>query len=359
METGKDEAIKQVLRKAHNKESITIAAFGGSITEGFYASSPEKSYAGIVRAWWENTFKDTRITYVNAGIGATDSYLGEHRVHRDILKHHPDFIVVDFTVNDHEKPFFEESYDRLMRTLLSVPDAPAILLLFMTMEDGTSAASLHKKVAARYDLPIIDYKTRVLSDIEEGKYTWQDISPDDIHPNDKGHEIAGGQICAYLDELYDQIKQEGELSENPDIDKKDSKIRWKVPDKTEILDNETIVPINAGGFEKADLHPHLHKGWVGTCKDEGLEFELSFANFGITYLKSVSGEFGKADILVDGVCVETLDGDFVGGFGDYGQSDRVYVSDEKKLHRVTIKVREPEKQDEKKVKFGVLALLVS
>ena len=359
METGRDEALKQVLRKAHNKESITIAAFGGSITEGFYASSPEKSYAGIVKAWWENTFKDTRITYVNAGIGATDSYLGEHRVHRDILKHHPDFVVVDFTVNDHEEPFFEESYDRLMRTLLSVPDAPAILLLFMTMEDGTSAASLHRKVAARYNLPIIDYKTKVLSDIEKGVYTWQDISPDDIHPNDKGHEIAGGQICAYLDGLYDQVKQETEPLKNTSGHSKDAKTEWEVPAKTEILDNEAIVPINAGGFVKADLHPHLHKGWVGTCNDEGLEFELSFANFGMTYLKSVSGEFGKADIFIDGVCVETLDGDFTEGFGDYGQSDRIYVSDEKKQHHVAIKVRKPEGQDEKKVKFGVLALLVS
>ncbi|MCH5281355.1 MAG: SGNH/GDSL hydrolase family protein [Lachnospiraceae bacterium] len=358
METGKDEAIKQVLRKAHNKESITVAAFGGSITEGFYASSPEKSYAGIVKAWWENIFKDTAITYVNAGIGATDSYLGEHRVHRDILKHHPDFMVVDFTVNDHEKPFFEESYDRLMRTLLSAPDAPAILLLFMTMEDGTSAASLHRKVAARYDLPVIDYKTRVLSDIEKGEYTWQDISPDDIHPNDRGHEIAGGMICSYLNELYDQVKREN-LAENSDDHKKATKIGWEVPAKTEILDNETISPVNTGGFIKADLHPHLHKGWVGTCKDAGLEFELSFANLGMTYLKSVSGGFGKADIFVDGVCVETLDGDFTGGFGDYGQSDRVYVSDEKKQHHVIIKVKEPEGQDEKKVKFGVLALLVS
>ena len=47
-----------------------------------------------------NAFPDTEVNYVNAGIGATNSYLAVHRVDNDLLAHKPDVVVVEFSVND-------------------------------------------------------------------------------------------------------------------------------------------------------------------------------------------------------------------------------------------------------------------
>lgn len=329
-----DSAVRAVIKKAMSGQPVTIAALGGSITEGFFSSVPEKSYAGIMANWWREKFPGVKINYVNAGIGATDSYLGLHRAGRDVLSYEPDFIIVDFTVNDTAEPFYEKSYERLIQTLLSAKSRPAVVLLFMTMEDGTNAQIFHSRVGEKYKLPMISYGNVVLAEIEAGQYKWADISPDDIHPNDKGHAIAGGLVCAYLDRVY------GECREGIG----------------EILDGESINPLNGNGWEKADLHPHLHNGWLGNSDGGDLEFELEFANFGMTYWKAVDGSFGKAEIYIDGNCEKVLDGNFPDGWGDFGRSDEVYVSDKKEKHHVAVGVLS---QEGKVMKFAVLALLVS
>lgn len=334
-ESADDSAVAAVMKKAAAGRPITVAALGGSITEGFHSSCPEKSYAGIMRKWWEDKFPGTKVRYINAGIGATDSYLGLHRARRDVLQEQPDFVIVDFTVNDQAEAFYEKSYERLIRTLLEAESRPAVVLLFMTMEDGTNAAAFHEKVGAKYNLPMLRYGDCVLRAIQAGEYQWSDISPDDIHPNDRGHAIAGKIVCDYLDFVYDTC----------------------VKDRAEgkLLDAACVEPAAAGGWKKADLHPHLHDGWLGSSLTGRLEFELEFANLGMTYFKSVDGTFGKAEIYVDGVCQKVLNGDFSGGWGDYGQSDEVYTSKERKKHHVEIKVTGAPEE----VKFGVLGLLVS
>jgi len=349
-----DSAVAGVMKKAAAGQSITIAALGGSITEGFHSSCPEKSYAGIMRKWWEDRFPHIRVKYVNAGIGATDSYLGLHRAERDVLQFQPDFIIVDFTVNDQAEEFYEKSYERLIRTLLAAKSSPAVVLLFMTMEDGTNAQEFHSKVGKKYKLPMISYGNVVLSQIKAGEYQWADISPDDIHPNDRGHAIAGGLVCHYLDHIYDTyiINKKECVTEQAE---KGADGVTLYAEKGRILDAADLCPISEGGWKKADLHPHLHNGWLGSSKAGSLEFELEFANFGITYLKSVDGTFGKAEIYIDGRCEAVLDGNFPDGWGDYGQSDEVYTSRSRKKHHVEIKVTETDKE----AGFGVLALLVS
>lgn len=345
-----DSAVAAVMKRAMSGHCVTVAALGGSITEGFFSSIPEKSYAGIMAKWWKETFPETEIRYINAGIGATDSYLGLHRAERDVLSHEPDFIIVDFTVNDTAEPFYEKSYERLVRTLLSAEKIPAVVLLFMTMEDGTNAQTLHAKVGEKYKLPMISYGNVVLAEIEEGEYKWSDISPDDIHPNDKGHEIAGGLVCAYLDRIYRECQ--GSMGEEvllpPVLMPKEGIGR--------ILDGENISPVSSDGWQKADLHPHLHHGWLGSSKAGSLEFELEFANLGLTYWKSIDGAFGKAEIYIDGSLAKILDGNFSGGWGGFGRSDEVYTSPSSKKHHIEIKALP---DGEKEMKFAVLALLVS
>lgn len=341
-ENSDDSAVEAVMKKAMSGQSITVAALGGSITEGFFSSEPEKSYAGIMAKWWKEKFPGIQVRYINAGIGATDSYLGLHRAERDILSYEPDFMIVDFTVNDTAEPFYEKSYERLIQTLLSSKSRPAVVLLFMTMEDGTNAQAFHSRVGEKYGLPMISYGNVVLAQIEAGRYRWADISPDDIHPNDRGHEIAGGLVCAYLDKIYNRCRT-----------------KLCPPPKEgigNILDGKSISPINQNGWEKADMHPHLHYGWLGDSEGGDLEFELEFANLGMTYWKAVDGSFGKAEIYIDGKCEKVLDGSFPDGWGDFGRSDEVYASGKKEKHHVAVRVLS---REEKVMKFAVLALLVS
>ena len=119
--------LEAVMRKAEAGQPITVAVIGGSITQGSSATKPENSYAAIMRRWWEETFPDTGITYVNAGIGGTDSYLGVHRMGPDLLEYKPDFVIVEYSVNDADTSFYKTTYENVVRRILTQENDPALL----------------------------------------------------------------------------------------------------------------------------------------------------------------------------------------------------------------------------------------
>ena len=90
--------LANVLRKAQRGEEVTIGFIGGSITEGYDASSKDNSYVSLVYKWWCEAFPLTKVNLVNAGVGGTSSYLGVHRVGEDMLSHNPDLVFIEFAV---------------------------------------------------------------------------------------------------------------------------------------------------------------------------------------------------------------------------------------------------------------------
>lgn len=95
-----------------------ICSIGGSITQGAKASKPEKNYGGVLAQWWQKTFPKAKIELVNAGIGVTGSNYGALRAQRDLLARRPDFVVVEYSVNDGDAQPFAETLEGLIRQVL-------------------------------------------------------------------------------------------------------------------------------------------------------------------------------------------------------------------------------------------------
>ena len=151
---GNTQRIAKVLKKAENKEAITLAYLGGSITQGSLSSSPETCYAAMTTKWWREQYPQTEITYVNGGIGGTTSQFGAARVDSDILAHEPDFVVIEFSVNDDNNLFFRETYEGLVRKIYSYKTAPAVLLVHnIFYEDGRNAQDQHENIGISGDCP--------------------------------------------------------------------------------------------------------------------------------------------------------------------------------------------------------------
>ena len=212
MNEGNKARLAHAMKKAMNGEEVTIGVIGGSITQGSSASSTSSCYASLFYNWWLTKFPDANINFVNAGIGGTNSYLGVHRVDEQLLSYKPDAVIVEFSVNDTDKTMNKYSYDSLVRKILSCDSNPAVMLLFTTMEDGTSLQDVHKEIGAAYDLPMLSYHDAVYPEVAAGNLVWRDISPDNIHPNDAGHDIIGQIVSRYLDGVYDSLD---DITEEP------------------------------------------------------------------------------------------------------------------------------------------------
>ena len=103
--------LKNCMKRAEEGQELTIGFLGGSITQGSLATEHENTYAYRVFSWWKEAFPNAAFHYVNGGIGGTDSLYGVSRAVTDVLMYQPDFVVVDFSVNDTADDFFQETYD--------------------------------------------------------------------------------------------------------------------------------------------------------------------------------------------------------------------------------------------------------
>lgn len=347
---GNTARLADAMKRAQAGEKITIGTIGGSITQGTAASTTDERYANRALQWWAKAFPKAQLDFVNAGIGATDSYIGVHRVDADLLSKKPDVVIVEFSVNDTDAALNLQTYDSLVRKILQAENHPAVILLFTTQEDGTSLQDTHMQIGSAYNLPMISYKNAVLPEIEAGKFTWKDISPDNIHPNSVGHGIIGELLWSYFNSVYAKLDQ----IDTSDLTFTATPVTKDLYAKGQLLDSKTLTPKTMQGFEQAEVSNQFPNDW--TTKEGGeLTFEVTGSNIGVLYYKTVDGKSGQYCVYVDDRLIQVLDGDFTGGWGNYAQAQQVYTSDTPSTHTVTIKQLEGTDLTQ----FTVLGLLVS
>lgn len=203
---GSSARLARVMKKAREGGRICVACIGGSITQGAYASDYEKTcYAALVGDWWRETFPKAQIEFHNAGIGGTQSILGVHRVERDVLCYDPDFVIVEFAVNDHPEDWETEAYSNLCRRILSWRTNPAVLLLFTTDHAYINTQETEITVGEHYELPMISQRDALRPEIEAGRIKWDEIAKDWVHPNDRGHAIIASLVIDRLQSVYDAL----------------------------------------------------------------------------------------------------------------------------------------------------------
>lgn len=335
---GNKARLAKAMKKAANGEDITVGVIGGSITQGSSATDHNNCYAELFHKYWVEKFPQSNVNFVNAGIGGTNSYLGVHRVDTQLLDSKPDAVIVEFSVNDTDKLMNKYSYDSLVRKILNCDSQPAVMLLFTTQEDGTSLWETHKEIGAAYDLPMLSYRAAVYPEVSAGTLDWKDISPDNIHPNDEGHKLIGQLVSRYLDSVYDDLDN---------ID--DSDVSFDTPAYTadyykdaKMLGASDITPQEISGFEQGgnSVYPELFPDNFVTEGEGYLKFETECKCLGFFYLKKVDGKGGKYDVYVDGERKGTLDADFKGGWGNYGETQQILISKDSEKHTVEIKLAE-------------------
>lgn len=337
---GSDEAaIAAVMRKAEAGEKVTIAVIGGSITQGTISTGRadktvqrKQMYAEIFRDWWKETFPETEVEFINAGIGATDSYLGVHRVHTDVLAYKPDLVLVEFSVNDAGDGMHKTSYDNLLRTMLLSENAPAVLLLFMAQTNGSTAQDIHSLVGFQYSLPMVSYHNVIRDMMEGGSFAANELSGDVVHPSALGHRIVGEILWKYLNSIYENV----DSYTAPAPFTKAAFTQDKYVNNPRILDRASLAPVSSTAFAESNVYFHFPNNWTTTEGGE-ITFEITCRNLGILYYCQTDGKGGQFEVLVDGEVVTVLNADFSGGWGNYAQTQECYTSGEAATHTVVIR----------------------
>lgn len=345
--------LKNLMKRATNGESLVIGFLGGSITQGSLSSTPKNCYAYLVYEWWKKSFPNAAFSFVNGGIGGTTSHYGGARAWKDVLCYRPDIVTVDFSVNDDANEFFEETYEGTLRRLLAAPSAPAVVVLNNVFYDtGKNAQDYHNRIADHYGIPHVSIKDTVYPDVESGKIVRADITPDNLHPNDKGHRLVADEICKLLDSIKAEVEEETIAGEN--IEGKSTKTEASVllpapltenayehsrliqiQDNEAILDGFLVDPI-----EKKGMLDIFKNGWTAAHTNDKISFEIECSCLAVQYRKSVQQPVPKAKAVIDGdeEHAVILDGNFTEDWGDCLYLEPLLHHAEKKVHRIEITI---------------------
>ncbi len=287
--------IYHVMAKARRGEPITIGAIGGSITAGSLASTESKRWVNIVTEWWRTRFPSSAITLVNAGIGGTGSDIGTFRVKNDILSKDPDFVIIEFSVNDSGKDstYVRKMTEGLVRQLLRDTNKIGVMFLMLKMENGGTAQADHKVIANHYSIPWVSQADRIDSAVAADGRTLRDVYGDNpgIHPNDLGMKYIADFIIEKLDSIYNHLPADENLPEISDV----------IPSP---LTNDIFA--NTYTFKASTIVPDENSGWTVSSFDWSSETpgaELVFTVDGnvvaVEYSRHNSTDRGRVEIWVD------------------------------------------------------------
>lgn len=204
-------------QRAKAGERLNVVFFGASLTWGANASNPiETSYRARVARRFEATYPRAHFRFFDAAIGGTGSQLGAFRLERDVLRHRPDLVFVDFSANDDIYKDDAEtlaSYESLLHRLLeaNVPTVQVIFPFRWNVEKGASELvkmkrrSAHIALSLAYNTGLGDAIERAIAEVGGGRTTPDALWPiDGVHPGDQGYELFAAAAFAGFQKAVQQ-----------------------------------------------------------------------------------------------------------------------------------------------------------
>ena len=319
---GNNFRIKKVIEKIKNGQDVFYTPLGGSITEGGGPASFRDGYAYQFFKKLQDKFNPggSNIKMNPCGLGGTGSAEGLMRYHQNVVElvgHVPDLLIIEFAVNDEAGTENIRGFEQLIRTALSENPECAVIGLY-------SAAPYQNSQKEKIPLGCHDGIQQVsiqnAVDNNNGEFDLNTDSVfyvDYVHPSTMGHTI----MCDCLMNLVTQIDSDAEDSplEIPeDYEVSDScfsNFTHILPDYAPSYKGNAGVKFSAGSFTTRDFAPQTPAqdlisfpyNWMKPVskENEAMKIEVVCKNILIIYKGTGCG---TAEVLVDGVVTDTLDG---------------------------------------------------
>lgn len=245
-------------------------------------------------------------------------------------------------------------YESLIRRILSVKKNPALIEIFMSDCNFNNVQEQQIEIGKRYNLPMISFRNAIYQEIKANKLEWNQVSDDEIHPNDYGHFIIAELLIDFINNIINNLDGQGK-----------DKVELGAPlygykyISGKILNNKNLQVSYVNDFlEDNEGFQVFKEGWRYISDNGGkatLIFEVEGKNIFLLYKKSIKKTAGKLHVKVDGTKAMLVNTYFKGGWGEYAET-RILVNDlEIGKHKVEIRVVD----EEKPVEVRVMGLLVS
>lgn len=286
----------------------TVLYLGGSITAGAGVADYEKSWARKSYNKISRVLFGENVRMINAAISGTNSCVATFRLKEHVLPYCPDFVFVEFSVNDkmmaESDPALSIScMEYIVRTLKAVNPTVAVTFIYAAARDGNAMAT-HHIVAEHYGIPEIDLYTPLKELVNEGHAVWDDYLCDAAHPNEKGHAVYAEQVANAV--LSDPTRFLAPVSDVNPIGQISFAAPHIVYPRDAIVSHcngFSIEPIKDRARLKRLSEMVIQECFIAKHVGDSITFEFEGGHFGIYHrLGNINGRFS---VTVDGkVCGE-------------------------------------------------------
>lgn len=285
------------------KDEVNIVYLGGSITQGAGVSDKSQCWASRIGEYFKEKYPDKTINNYNEGIGGTGSDMGIMRLERDVLSRDPDYVFIEFAVNDIGKTAAARHMESIVRSLCELDEVPYVTFVYTAKYDSSNKrlqnnSEAHHAVAEYYGIPEIDMKpaleesilsTGTMEDEDNVKKWLVDLT----HPTADGYDTYTKTIQAAL-ETGDCYARPQQKTAKLDINASPLSTKWTAANGAK-----------ATGTWSENENASYGCGLTSSTPGDTLEFTFSGPVLGIQH--RIGKECGQYTLNIDGRDVGTID----------------------------------------------------
>lgn len=287
-----------------NKDEVNIVYLGGSITQGAGVSDKSKCWVNRIGEYFKQKFPDKQINNYNAGLGGTGTDMGIMRLEKDVLSKNPDYVFIEFAVNDIGKSTASRHMESIIRSLQELDEVPYVTIVYTAKYNQSEKAlennsEAHQVVADYYGIPTIDMKpaleesilsTGSMEDEENVKHWLVDLT----HPTEYGYDCYTQCIQSAL-ETGDYYVRPQKQEKKLDINAAPLSTTW----------NDVKTVAESEGTWTSNANPSYGNGWTSSTPGDTLEYTFYGPVLGIQH--RIGKESGKYTLTIDGKDVGNID----------------------------------------------------
>jgi lysophospholipase L1-like esterase len=200
-------------------DEVRVAVLGGSITAA-------AGWRVFILEHLRRTYPAAKFIEINAAVSGTGSNYGATRLQRDVLRHRPDLVFVEFAVNDGAgSPRVEAQMEGIVRQTWASRPSADLCFVYTVNENHLpdlargsyqSTALVMERVAAHYGIPSFNFGVEIARRAADGTLVFtapaaEKADPagndargrliftrDRTHPTEAGHRIYAARFAAAL-----------------------------------------------------------------------------------------------------------------------------------------------------------------
>ena len=316
---------------------ITVGFYGSGAIAGNGVEYMKSAYPFRIRRWFADTYGSDNFKFLFAGTPDTDSRYGAHDVGRNIINEGADIVFLDYSVADMKNPEAKETFETVVRRLLSDPRGIAVVIL-CTMDAACNSDYENEfEIARAYGCPVISMRHAISKELSAGTFFYSSFTDDGYSLGTNGHAFFGELVSNFLENVR---RQTDDINTDTDIPLPSAGLTPCRYMNGWLFTNYKRAN-SFGSFIRFGLHYRLFDDSCWECSIPGgqpLVYEVDAQYITLMYWRVIDRTGGRMEVYVDGQYAAMLECDYIDGAEDGTDCVTVYAGDTVGRHVVEVKM---------------------